>query len=107
MNTYADDLATLLEHLNLRSAMLVGHSTGGGEVARYIGRHRTARISRAVLVGELAQLAGECSGAVCCADARRDRAVSFHRRGMIHDRTFDDQRLRASGLNLAVAAMMS
>ena len=51
MNTYADDLATLLDALNIEGAMLVGHSTGGGEVARYIGRHGTNRVTRAVLVG--------------------------------------------------------
>ena len=51
MDTYADDLATLFEKLNLKDAMMVGHSTGGGEVARYIGRHGSARVSKAVLVG--------------------------------------------------------
>jgi non-heme chloroperoxidase len=51
MDTYADDLATLLNALDIKDAMLVGHSTGGGEVARYIGRHGTSRVSRAVLVG--------------------------------------------------------
>ncbi|MFS2003144.1 alpha/beta fold hydrolase [Duganella sp. CT11-25] len=51
MDTYADDLATLLNALDIKDAMLVGHSTGGGEVARYIGRHGTLRVSRAVLVG--------------------------------------------------------
>ena len=51
MNTYADDLATLLETLDITGATLVGHSTGGGEVARYIGRHGTGRGARAVLVG--------------------------------------------------------
>ena len=51
MDTYADDLATLFEKLNLRDVMMVGHSTGGGEVARYIGRHGSARVSKAVLVG--------------------------------------------------------
>jgi non-heme chloroperoxidase len=51
MNTYADDLATLVEALDLRDAIHVGHSTGGGEVARYIGRHGTARVARAVLIG--------------------------------------------------------
>jgi non-heme chloroperoxidase len=50
MDTYADDLAELLKTLDLRDATLVGHSTGGGEVARYIGRHGTARVSKAVLV---------------------------------------------------------
>lgn len=51
MNTYADDLATLMETLDLRGASLVGFSTGGGEVARYIGRHGTRRVRKAVLVG--------------------------------------------------------
>ena len=50
MDTYADDLATLIEKLDLRDAVLVGHSTGGGEVARYIGRHGTSRVAGAVLV---------------------------------------------------------
>jgi non-heme chloroperoxidase len=51
MDTYADDLATLLETLDISGATLVGHSTGGGEVARYIGRHGTGRVAKAVLVG--------------------------------------------------------
>ena len=50
MDTYADDLAQLMDHLDLRGAMMVGHSTGGGEVARTIGRHGTARVAKAVLV---------------------------------------------------------
>ncbi len=50
MNTYADDLATLIEALDLRDITMVGFSTGGGEVARYIGRHGTARVAKAVLV---------------------------------------------------------
>ena len=50
MDTYADDLATLIETLDLRDVTLVGHSTGGGEVARYIGRHGTARVAKAVLI---------------------------------------------------------
>jgi len=51
MDTYADDLAQLIAHLNLRDVMLVGHSTGGGEVTRYLGRYGTGRVTRAVLVG--------------------------------------------------------
>jgi non-heme chloroperoxidase len=51
MDTYADDLATLLDTLDIKGAMLVGHSTGGGEVARYIGRHGSKRVAKAVLVG--------------------------------------------------------
>jgi non-heme chloroperoxidase len=50
MDTYADDLATLIEALDLTNAVLIGHSTGGGEVARYIGRHGTARVAKAVLI---------------------------------------------------------
>lgn len=50
MNTYADDLAKLIETLDLKDVILVGHSTGGGEVARYIGRHGTKRIAKAVLI---------------------------------------------------------
>ena len=51
MNGYADDLATLFEVLNLKQVAMVGHSTGGGEVARYIGRHGTKRVAKAVLIG--------------------------------------------------------
>jgi non-heme chloroperoxidase len=50
MNTYADDLATLVEALDLNGAVHVGHSTGGGEVTRYLGRHGTKRVSKAVLI---------------------------------------------------------
>lgn len=51
MDTYADDLAQLIEALSVSNIAMVGHSTGGGEVARYIGRHGTSRVSRAVLIG--------------------------------------------------------
>src|SRR3954466_3785852 len=56
MDTYADDLATLVETLDLKHAIHVGHSTGGGEVARYIGRHGTTRVAKAVLVGAITPL---------------------------------------------------
>ncbi len=56
MNTYADDLATVFETLKLRDAILVGFSTGGGEVARYIGRHGTRRVSKVVLVSAVPPL---------------------------------------------------
>ena len=56
MDTYADDLATLVEALDLREAVHVGHSTGGGEVARYIGRHGTGRVAKAVLIGAVTPL---------------------------------------------------
>jgi non-heme chloroperoxidase len=51
MNHYADDLLALVEHLDLREAVHIGHSTGGGEVAHYLGRHGTSRAAKAVLVG--------------------------------------------------------
>jgi non-heme chloroperoxidase len=56
MNTYADDLAELVESLDVKDAIHVGHSTGGGEVARYIGRHGTARVAKAVLIGAVPPL---------------------------------------------------
>jgi non-heme chloroperoxidase len=56
MDTYADDLAALVEALDLRNAIHVGHSTGGGEVARYIGRHGTGRVAKAVLIGAVPPL---------------------------------------------------
>jgi non-heme chloroperoxidase len=56
MNTYADDLATLVERLNLEKAIHVGHSTGGGEVARYIGRHSTRRVAKVVLISAIPPL---------------------------------------------------
>jgi non-heme chloroperoxidase len=56
MDTYADDLATLVETLNLKNAVHVGHSTGGGEVARYIGRYGTKRVAKAVLIGAVTPL---------------------------------------------------
>ena len=56
MDTYADDLAALIETLDLTDIILVGHSTGGGEVTRYIGRHGTGRVDKAVLVGAVPPL---------------------------------------------------
>jgi non-heme chloroperoxidase len=56
MNTYADDLAAVIEQLDLRDVVLIGHSTGGGEVTRYIGRHGTSRVAKAVLVGAVPPL---------------------------------------------------
>ena len=56
MDTYADDLAALTEALDLKDVMHVGHSTGGGEVARYIGRHGTKRVAKAVLIGAVPPL---------------------------------------------------
>jgi non-heme chloroperoxidase len=56
MDTYADDLAALTEALDLKNAVHVGHSTGGGEVARYIGRHGTKRVAKVVLIGAVTPL---------------------------------------------------
>jgi non-heme chloroperoxidase len=56
MDTYADDLATLVKALDLRNAIHVGHSTGGGEVARYLGRHGTQRVAKAVLISAVPPL---------------------------------------------------
>ncbi len=56
MNTYADDLAALVKTLNLKDVIHVGHSTGGGEVARYIGRHGTSRVAKAVLISAVPPL---------------------------------------------------
>jgi len=56
MDTYADDLAALVEALDLKDAIHVGHSTGGGEVVRYIGRHGTKRVAKAVLIGAVPPL---------------------------------------------------
>jgi non-heme chloroperoxidase len=56
MDTYADDLAALFEKLDLKDAILVGHSTGGGEVARYLGRHGTKRVAKAALISAITPL---------------------------------------------------
>ena len=56
MDTYADDLAAVLDHLDVKDAMLVGHSTGGGEVAHYLGRHGSKRVAKAVLIGAVPPL---------------------------------------------------
>jgi len=56
MDTYADDLAELVQALDVKNAIHVGHSTGGGEVARYVGRHGTKRVAKAVLIGAVPPL---------------------------------------------------
>src|SRR3984885_6934980 len=56
MDSYADDLAALVTSLDLKKAVHVGHSTGGGEVARYIARHGTSRVAKAVLIGAVPPL---------------------------------------------------
>jgi non-heme chloroperoxidase len=62
MDTYADDLAALVEKLDLKNAIHVGHSTGGGEVARYIGRHGTKRVAKAVLISAVPPLMLKTAG---------------------------------------------
>jgi non-heme chloroperoxidase len=62
MNTYADDLGALVEKLGLKNAIHVGHSTGGGEVARYIGRHGTKKVAKAVLIGAVPPLMLKTAG---------------------------------------------
>ena len=62
MDTYADDLAALIETLDLRDVVLVGHSTGGGEVTRYVGRHGTERVAKVVLVGAVPPLMLKTAG---------------------------------------------
>jgi non-heme chloroperoxidase len=62
MNTYADDLAELVNTLDLKNAIHVGHSTGGGEVARYIGRHGSKRVAKAVLIGAVPPLMLKTAG---------------------------------------------
>ncbi|MEV7859472.1 alpha/beta hydrolase [Streptomyces hirsutus] len=56
LDTYAEDLASVIEALDLRNVILVGHSTGGGEVTRYIGRHGSSRVTKAVLLGAIPPL---------------------------------------------------
>src|SRR5271167_943110 len=56
LDTYADDLAELVQKLDLKDAIHVGHSTGGGEMTRYIGRHGTSRVAKAVLIGAIPPL---------------------------------------------------
>jgi non-heme chloroperoxidase len=62
MDTYADDLATLVQSLDLKDAIHVGHSTGGGEVARYIGRYGTERVAKIVLIGAIPPLLVKTEG---------------------------------------------
>src|SRR6478735_3645700 len=59
IDTYAKDLAQLVEKLDLKDAIHVGHSTGGGEVARYVGRHGTKRVAKVVLIGAVPPLCHE------------------------------------------------
>ena len=62
MDTYADDVATLFETLDIHEATFIGHSTGGGEVVRYLGRHGTTRVSKAVLIGAVPPIMVQSDG---------------------------------------------
>ena len=89
MDTYADDLQAVFEALDLRGATIVGHSTGGGEVARYIGRHGTARIKKAVLVSAIPPLRlrtpGNPGGAPISASDGVRQAVAADRAQFYHE----------------------
>jgi non-heme chloroperoxidase len=65
MDHYGDDLAALTAHLDLNEAVHIGHSTGGGEVAHYIGRHGESRVAKAVLMSALPPLIGPSSTGSC------------------------------------------
>ncbi len=84
MNGYADDLAAVIEALDLKDVTLVGHSTGGGEVARYIGRHGTKRVAKAVLIAAvppiMLKIRGQSGGPA-------DGGVRRHAAGLIKDRS--------------------
>ncbi|HEX5030044.1 MAG TPA: alpha/beta hydrolase [Tepidiformaceae bacterium] len=83
MDTYADDLATVVEVLDLRDAIHVGHSTGGGEVARYIGRHGTKRVAKAVLIDAIPPGVGKTASNP---DGIPMELFDQFRAGMRHDR---------------------
>jgi non-heme chloroperoxidase len=84
LDTYADDLAELAAHLNLKDAIHVGHSTGGGEVARYIGRHGTKRVGGAVLIGAIPPLMLKTSANP---DGTPIEAFDGIRNGVVQDRS--------------------
>ena len=83
MDTYADDLAELLEVLDLRRAILVGHSTGGGELVRYLGRHGTERVERLVLISAVPPLMARTPANP---DGLPIEAFETFRAGVAHDR---------------------
>lgn len=84
MDTYADDLAQLVEALDLRDAVHVGHSTGGGEVTRYIGRHGTKRVAKAVLISAIPPLMLKTAANP---EGTPIEAFDQIRAGVLHDRT--------------------
>jgi non-heme chloroperoxidase len=84
MDTYADDVATLFEKLNLSDAVFVGHSTGGGEAAHYLGRHGTSRVSKAVLIGAVPPIMLKTDGNP---EGLPKKAFDDIRAGLINDRS--------------------
>jgi non-heme chloroperoxidase len=84
MNGYADDLAAVIEALDLKEATLVGHSTGGGEVARYIGRHGTKRVTKAVLIAAVPPIMLKSAANP---DGLPMSVFDDLRRGLMHDRS--------------------
>jgi len=98
MNTYADDLARVIDALDLHDAILVGHSTGGGEVARYIGRHGIKRIKKAVLIGAVTPIMLKSAANPEGSDLS---VFDELRRQMLHDRSqfFKDLSIPFYGAN--------
>jgi non-heme chloroperoxidase len=98
MDTYADDLSELIEKLDLKKAVLVGHSTGGGEVARYIGRHGTTRVAKAVLLGAVPPIMVKTESNPGGLPLEVFDAI---RKGVLHDRSqfFKDLTLPFYGFN--------
>ncbi len=95
---YADDLAELIEELDLKNIVMVGHSTGGGEVAHYIGRHGTSRVAKVVLVGAVPPLDAEDRGEP---GRHAARGVRRHPQGHAGDRSqfFKDLTMPFYGFN--------
>ena len=84
VNTWADDLAELMSELNLRGAVLVGHSTGGGELARYISRHGTSRVAKVVLLDSIVPAMMEREGVT---GGTPKSVIDSIRAGIAHDRS--------------------
>ena len=104
MDTYADDLAALVQALDLKDAIHVGHSTGGGEVVRYIARHTTTRVSKVVLIGAITPVMLQTSANP---GGLPLKVFDDIRAGVLKDRSqfFKDLSVRFFGANRAGAAV--
>ncbi len=104
MNTYADDLAALFEALDINGAIMVGHSTGGGEVARYLGRHGSKRVAKAVLISAVPPIMVKCATNPEGTDIEALNAI---RAGVTNDRSqfFKDLSMPFFGYNRPGAAI--